>query len=181
MGSSRHTTTPSGNRAVVAVATAGLIAGSLDIASAFVLAGMKGRTPTWLLQYVASGLVGAQAFSGGFATAALGALLHFLIAMGAAAVFYVSSRKLRILTERPVVGGLAYGVAVHAFMNLIVLPLSAATVRPTVSGVVTQLIIHMLLIGLPISLIMRRSHPCLLPNYHDRSLRFQRQSGTRHR
>lgn len=135
---------------------AGFVAGTLDISSAFVLAGIKGRPPIWLLQYVASGLLGGQAFSGGFATAALGGVLHFLIALGAATVFYVATRKLRILMERPVVSGLAYGVAVHAFMSLLVLPLSAAKVRPTVSGVVTQLIIHMLLIGLPISLIVRR-------------------------
>lgn len=132
------------------------MAGTLDISSAFVLAGINGRSPVWLLQYVASGLLGAQAFNSGLAAAALGALLHFLIAFGAATAFYLASRKLMILVERAVISGLVYGVVVHAFMNSIVLPLSAAKVRPTVSGVVTQLIIHMLLIGLPISLIVRR-------------------------
>lgn len=144
---------------VSAIATAGLIAGVLDITSAFVLASLKGATPIYLLQYVASGLLGPRSFQGGFATAALGLALHFTIALGAAAVFYAASRKLGVLTRQAVGSGLVYGVAVHAFMNLIVLPLSAAEMRPSVSGVVTQLIIHMLLIGLPISLIIRRLSP----------------------
>lgn len=139
-----------------AIAAAGLIAGILDITSAFVIYGAIGATPVRILQSVASGLLGSQSFKGGFGTASLGLALHFLIALGAAAVFYTASRKLPILLEQPVASGLAYGLAIYAFMNLVVLPLSAANPRYSVYSVVSQLIVHPLLVGLPISLIVRR-------------------------
>ena len=146
------------------IATAGLIAGSLDITSAFALAATKGVTAGRVLQFVASGLLGPQSFEGGLATAALGLVLHFVIAFGAAAVFYAASRKLSLLTQHAAASGIAFGVAVYASMNLIVLPLSAAKARYSTSGIVTQLIIHMLLVGLPISLIVcRLSRPKASP------------------
>ena len=108
------------------------------------------------MQSVASGLLGPESFKGGLATAGLGLVLHFVIALGAAAVFYAASRKLRILIQHPVASGLAYGLAIYAFMNLVVLPLSAASPKYSVYSVVSQLIVHPLLIGLPIALIVRR-------------------------
>ena len=143
-------------QAFLAIAVAGLVAGILDITSAFIIYGAKGATPVRILQSVASGLLGPQSFKGGFATAGLGLALHFVIALGAAAVFYAASRKLGILIQHPVASGLAYGLAIYAFMNLVVLPLSAATPRYSVYSVVSQLIVHPLLIGLPIALIVCR-------------------------
>ena len=143
-------------QAFSAIAAAGLIAGILDITSAFIIYGAKGATPVRILQSVASGLLGPDAFNGGFGTAGLGLALHFVIALGAAAVFYAASRKLPILVEHAVASGLAYGLATYAFMNLVVLPLSAATIKYSVYSVVSQLIVHPLLVGLPIALTVRR-------------------------
>jgi hypothetical protein len=50
----------------------GLIAGTLDILAAFIQSGLRGVTPMRVLQAIASGLLGADSFQGGFATAALG-------------------------------------------------------------------------------------------------------------
>ena len=59
-----------------------LTVGVLDILDAFVFFGIRGVPPLRILQAVASGLVGpAAAADGGLATAALGLLLHFLIAL----------------------------------------------------------------------------------------------------
>src|SRR5215467_1157380 len=63
-----------------AIALAGLLAGSLDLATAFVEAGLEGRTPISLLQGIAGGLLGMETFQGGLGSAALGAFFHFLIA-----------------------------------------------------------------------------------------------------
>ena len=136
----------------------GLLAGVLDITAAFVNSGMvSGRSPMWVLQSVASGLLGADSYKGGVATAALGAALHFSIAFSACAVYYVASRKLRFLVQRAVVFGLLYGVTVYSFMYGIVLPLTfhRSFFHP-LSAVVTGLIIHMLCVGLPIALVVRR-------------------------
>lgn len=143
-------------RALPAIAAAGLVAGILDIISAFIHAATRGASPARVLQFVASGLIGRQSFQEGPATAALGLLLHFMIAFGAAAVFYAASRKFSILRERPIFSGLAFGAGVWLVMNLIVVPLSAATPRHSLSGDLIQLAIHMCMIGLPISFIVRR-------------------------
>jgi hypothetical protein len=107
---------------------------------------------------IASGLLGAAAFQGGFKTAALGVALHFLIAFGAAVVYYGLSRKLNFLVRQTIVCGLIYGVAVYGFMNLIVLPLSAIPFKPSYAPAVliTGLVIHMLCVGLPIALAAGR-------------------------
>jgi hypothetical protein len=87
-------------------------------------------------------------------TAALGAALHFLIALIWAAVFWLASRRLKVLVRHPVVCGLLYGFAVYAFMYLAVLPLSAAYFKPTFTPYTVSLngAGHMLLVGLPIAL-----------------------------
>lgn len=136
----------------------GLIAGTLDICAAFLTAWLRaGVGPIRVLHSVASGLLGAAAFEGGGKTAVLGLALHFLIATVATAIFYFASRKLLFLIERPVMFGLLYGVAVYAFMNFVVLPLSNVARRPaTVSGRVIGVLTIMFCVGLPIALIVRR-------------------------
>ena len=148
------------SRSYRAIGWAGLLAGSLDITAAFVEAGLEGRSPVSLLQGIAGGLLGMSSFKGGLATAALGAFFHFLIAFTAAAVFYAASRKLTFLVKHSVPSGLLYGVMVYSFMNFVVLPLSAyhatITLRPTV-GLARDIAIVMIMVGLPISLVVRKS------------------------
>ena len=112
-----------------------------------------------ILQSVASGLLGAPAFQGAVATAALGLVLHFGIALAWAAIFYLASKAIPFLTRHPVVAGLFYGFLIYAVMNLVVLPFSAfpRKVSFPLLVLVTGLLVHMLCIGLPISLAVRRT------------------------
>ena len=141
-----------------AILWGGLAAGVLDLAAALVTNGWRGVAPIRILQSIASGLLGAESYQGGSGTAALGVALHFLIALAAAAVYYAASRRLKFLTRRAMVAGLLYGVAVYLLMNLVVLPLSAFPHRVSFApaSLVTGLIIHMLCVGLPIALAVRR-------------------------
>ena len=143
------------SRAFRAIASAGLIAGILDITSAFVIAGLKGMGSIRMLQGIASGLLGARSFEGGMATAGLGLAIHFLIAFTAASVFYAASRKFSFLTQHAVVSGLLYGIAVYVFMYWIVVPLAFVNARHSISRDLTAMIVHMVLIGLPIALVVR--------------------------
>ena len=143
------------SRAFRAIASAGLVAGILDITSAFVIAGLKGTGSIRMLQGIASGLLGAQSFQGGLATAGLGLAIHFFIAFTAALVFYAASRKLTFLNQQAVISGLLYGVAVYLFMYWIIVPLAFPSARHSISRDVTAVIVHMTLIGLPISVIVR--------------------------
>ena len=141
---------------IPAIATAGLIAGILDIASAFIIAELKGTGSIRMLQGIASGLLGSQSFDGGMATAGLGLAIHFLIAFTAASVFYVGSRQFSFLTRHAVASGLLYGIAVYVFMYWLVVPFAFVNTRHSISRDVTAVIVHMVLIGLPIALVVRR-------------------------
>ena len=150
---------PRSSQAYRAIGWAGLLAGTLDITAAFVEAGLEGRTPVRLLQGIAGGLLGMSSFQGGLATAALGAFFHFLIATTASAVFYLASRKFKFLVHHPISSGLLYGVAVYSFMAYIVLPISAYHIKialPPVAQLIRDVAVHMFLVGLPISLMVRK-------------------------
>src|SRR6266702_5353605 len=144
------------SRAFRAIASAGLIVRILNITSAFVIAEIKGTGTIRMLQRIASGFFGQRSFEGGMATAVLGLAIHFLIAFTAAAVFYAASRKFSSLTQHAVVSGLLYGIAVYIFMYWIVVPLVFPNARHSISRDVTAVIIHIVLIGLPIALVVRR-------------------------
>jgi hypothetical protein len=145
------------SQALPAIGWATLVAGVLDISSAFILSYPKGVGPIRVLQGVAAGLVGRDtAINGGLATAALGLTIHFFIASVVASVFYGASRKLAFLTRHAVISGLLYGVVVYSFMYWIVMPLAYQVVHPSLSRDLTAVCVHMFLIGLPIALIVRR-------------------------
>jgi len=133
-----------------------LIVGTADILDAFVFFGLRGIRPVRILQGIASGILGRDAFSGGAATAALGAALHYFIAFAIVWVFLAASRRLSELARRPWLYGPLYGLAVYAVMNYVVIPLSLVTTRPKpLAVVVNGLLIHMLGVGLPAALIAR--------------------------
>jgi len=136
----------------IGIAVGGLIAGALDLTQACILFG-------WDIPLaIAGGLLGRQAFHGGVGTYILGVFLHFFIACSAAAVYYAASRRLSFLTEHPLVCGLFFGAAVEEVMNLVVLPLSALHARGPykLHDLILGLLVHMVVVGLPISYSVRR-------------------------
>jgi len=136
----------------MAVAVGGLTAGALDLTQASILFGK--RVPF----AIAAGLLGRQALRGGPGTYLLGVVLHFFIALSAAAVYYTASRRLRFLVEHPLVCGLIYGAVVDEVMTLVVLPLSALHARGPfeLRSLILGLLVHMVVVGLPISFSVRR-------------------------
>jgi Na+/alanine symporter len=138
--------------ALLAILVGGLLAGSLDLGSAFIIYGA--RVP----RSIAGGLLGPAALHRGSGAYLLGVVLHFFIATSAAAVYYLAGRKLVFLRDHSLVCGLFYGIAVFLVMNLIVLPLSAWHLRGPfqLAGLIQGLLVHMILIGLPISFSIRQ-------------------------
>ncbi len=133
----------------------GLCAGTLDIISAFLMYA-PAVSPSRILRFIASGLLGRRAFEGGSAVVLLGLLLQFIIALSASAVFLLLSRRAGVLSRRPWFSGILYGFAVFAFMSFVVVPLSLARSAPqTLRSVLSGLTIHALCVGLPISLTAR--------------------------
>jgi hypothetical protein len=138
--------------ALRAIGIGGLLAGTLDLTQASILFGV--RVPL----VIAAGLLGRSALHGGAGTFALGVLLHFFIALSAAATYYAASRRLPFLAENWLICGLFFGAAVEEVMNLIVLPLSALHDAGPYQwrDLVLGLGVHMVVIGLPIAYCVRR-------------------------
>jgi hypothetical protein len=137
---------------LLAIVVGGGIAGTVDLLQACILFG-------WDIPLaIAGGLVGPRAFGGGAGFYVLGVLLQFFIAFSAATVYYSASRRLAFLKEHALVCGLYFGAAVELVMRLIVLPLSALHARGPykLHDLIQGLLVHMIVIGLPISFSVRR-------------------------
>ena len=140
-----------------AICMAGFTCGAMDITAALLVYGSMGLKPLRLLQGIAAGLLGPRAYDGGVPTALLGLFLHFVIAFGAASVFFLASRYIRFLLDYAILSGVLYGVAVYFFMNRVVVPLSAATKRPfSLKMMLIGIVIHIFCVGLPIALSIRK-------------------------
>ena len=110
-------------------------------------------------QYIASGVMGNAAYTGGFATALLGVILEVVMTIIIAGIFIFSADRIPLLRKNVIVGSLLYGIGVFVVMNFVVLPLSAATVSaPPPMGLLIEIIVeHMLLIGLPLGILVQRN------------------------
>ncbi|PYS23007.1 MAG: hypothetical protein DMF72_11260 [Acidobacteria bacterium] len=145
-----------------AILTGGLIAGTLDITYACVFFGIRNHvSPIRILQSVARGALGQNAFQGGLKSAALGLFFHFLIALIAATVYFLLSRALRFMVTYAILSGILYGACVYFFMYGIVMRVSAihSTTLPWSypwQVLIPNLLIHIFGIGLPIALAVRR-------------------------
>src|SRR2546421_12589236 len=90
------------------IAWAGLIAGILDITSAFVIAELKGMGSIRMLQGIASGLLGPPSFEGGMGTAGLGIDTYFLLAVFVTTSFLPGLPHFCFRSLHPNCGGVAF-------------------------------------------------------------------------
>ena len=146
---------PSRERPFVAIGLAGLVVGILDLTYAILV--YSPHLPIAVPQTIAAGVLGAKSYQEGTASAVLGIILHFFIALSAATIYYLASRKFRILVRYAVVAGMVYGAAVYFFMHLVVVPLSAVPPGPTPFAYeAAEFVEHWFCVGLPIALSVRR-------------------------
>jgi hypothetical protein len=150
-------------RALPTILGGGILAGILDHTDAtihFTL--MMGIPQSAMFHYIASGLIGMKAsMQLGWLGVLLGAVLHFTIATGAAAVYYLTALKLPILIRRPFFSGTVFGLGLYAFMSYVVVPLSRVPKNPhqvfSWTELASGIFAHVVLIGIPIALIAQRS------------------------
>ena len=133
-----------------AILYATLVVGVLDASDGVVYLGLHGQNPIQVLQYIASSLLGPRSFSDGLASAVLGLVLHFAVALVVAAIYILASRRVAVLRTQWVLLGLLYGVTVWTVMNLVFLPHTAIVHSPiTTAAVVNGVMGHALFVGLP--------------------------------
>lgn len=142
------------------VVLAGVVAATFDLTYAILFYGWKGVAAERILQTIASGFLGRDAFQLGWLSVALGAWSHYTILIVAAVVFYRAGRHWAWPRQEPITAGLVYGLLIYGFMNFVVLPLSAYPypMRFPLLTTATGLLVHMVGVGLSISLITRRAH-----------------------
>jgi hypothetical protein len=147
---------------------AGALVGVLDITAACINTRVaSGLPPAHVLQSVAGGLLGRGTYNGGFATAALGLMMHFTMALTVTTIFYALSRRFPFLLprelSRAILVGMLYGLAVFAVNNFGTAAFlswvrslylhTPVLFRPPMGW--QQAVIHMFCVGLPIALVMR--------------------------
>jgi hypothetical protein len=143
---------PSSNQAFAkAVLTTGLIAGTLDITAACTNAYVqRGIMPEQVLRFVASGLFGQSAFTGGPVMAFAGLIIHFMIAISWTLLFYILYPRLAFLRKDKIVSGIIYGAFVWVMMNLVILPITAIPKSPfNFMSALINMVILMFMIGMP--------------------------------
>lgn len=129
---------------------AGLLAGTLDILAAILILAKGNAVGT--LKFIASGVFGKAAISGGADMVASGAVFHFFIATSFAGAYFLAYPRLPFLQKNKWVSGILYGVFVWAVMNLLVVPLSNAPQRPFAwDSALENMAILVMCIGLPIA------------------------------
>lgn len=140
---------------VKAITMAGLIAGTLDITAALLNSYIsRGTSPVIIFQFIASGILGESSFSGGFASALLGLIMHFFIAFSWTTIFFKVFPKLGVPSQYKVLSGLIYGIIVWLIMNLIIVPLSRTPeIHPGFLQIILGILFLMFCIGLPVSLV----------------------------
>ena len=144
-----------------AIATAWLVAGTLDGTAAVVTYCVRGgRNPERIAYYIASAALGREtASAGGAAMVLAGTLFHYLVALIWTVFFFLLYPRVALLRRNALAVGLVYGGFVWLVMNLIVVPLSRAQQPPlTPQSVAIGAAVLMLCIGLPISLLARRHY-----------------------
>jgi hypothetical protein len=145
-------------RAAETILLGWLAVGVLDMLDAYFFFGLRtGASFIRVFQGVAAGLYGSEAARvGGITTGLVGLAMHYVVALGVAVVFYLACRQLRFLYKQPWIWGPLYGIAVHFFMQYVVVPNSAIGTWPKMNFdvvLLNNIVGHALLVGLPLALI----------------------------
>ncbi|HEY2465877.1 MAG TPA: hypothetical protein VGI32_17585 [Steroidobacteraceae bacterium] len=137
-----------------AIFLGGVIAAGIDIGAASLI---SSRSPAFIMQAIAGGLLGKASFAGGIATVILGAALQEFMGILIAAIYVALSKTIFGSLRRWIPSGLVYGVIIFFVMNYVVVPLSALKALPHFTPVkFAANMAAMLLFGLIVAFFARR-------------------------
>ena len=142
-----------------AILLTGLLAGVLDGTAAVIVYLIRGgRTPERIYNYIASGVFGPAAMTGGTPMVFAGIALHLVIAMGWTVLFFLAARQFEGLRRHAVAAAVGYGLFVWIMMNRVVLPLSRVQLAATLTwnSIIVGALVLVVCIGFPVSMGARR-------------------------
>ncbi len=133
----------------------GLIAGTLDILAAVMILGKMNFTST--LKFIASGMFGSDAFTGGTEMVVAGLLFHYFTALSFTTAWFMIYPFLPAFFKNVVLTGILIGISTWGIMNLAVIPLSRVSAGKTsLYSALLNVGILTVCIGLPIALATKR-------------------------
>mgnify|MGYP001160518652 CR=1 FL=1 len=130
-----------------------VIVGCLDITAAFIQAYLsKSVTPDIVLKYIASGVFGKDAYSGGFEFMLFGLLVHFLIALACTISYFLAYPKLKLLHKNIFLSSMFIALIAWTITTRLIIPLSKIqTPAFNFTKTIIATSILYLCIGLPIA------------------------------
>lgn len=136
----------------------GLLAGTLDIAAALILYIVRtGKDPAMVLEFIASGIYGRDAFTGDPGMRVLGLIFHYIITMGWTVLFFIIYPRVERMQENVLANAVGYGSSIWLIMNLLVLPFSKVPIVPfSISSAMIGMSVLIVCVGLPISYMSHR-------------------------
>jgi hypothetical protein len=141
----------------IALATA--VAGTLDLASAFVFSALTPKPvgPSTVMRFVASGPLGDGALTGSSAYVLAGYIVHYAIMTCMVAAYVLFAPRFASLFRRPILAGTLYGLFLWVIMYWIVRPLRWGSFPHSWLGVAEAWFSHIVCVGLPIAFIAWRN------------------------
>jgi len=143
-----------------AIVIATVIAGTLDILSAFTYAIMANGTPLGVLSGIGGAIVDREAFADPYILPAIGLALHFGIMLVMAAVYLFAASRISLLNRMPLLSAIGYGLLLWGVMYWVVLPQRWPTMFPVdprldPKGFAEDLFSHIVLVGIPIAFVAK--------------------------
>ncbi|MEO7044242.1 MAG: hypothetical protein ABI091_02970 [Ferruginibacter sp.] len=137
---------------------AGLVAAVLDISGAIIVFAfiLKLSTPIKILQSVAAGAFGKEAYDGGWEMALAGLGFHTFIALSFAFFYVLIYPRYKKIISNPIVAGIVYGCFVWTVMNVGILKMILGKTIST-KYILPNLIVLIIMVGIPIALITDRN------------------------
>ena len=133
----------------------GVLAGTLDAVGASTHFFLRtGKSPAAVWRYVASALLGPTATTGGSVTVLTGVAMHYAIAFGWTALFFIAASRSGALRGNPWIVGPCYGLIVWLMMTRVIVPMTLIGPPATFNAVqaVIGALIIVLCVGTPIAL-----------------------------
>lgn len=146
---------------LAAILLGGVIAATIDIGAACLI---SGRSPAFILQVIAGGVLAKASFEGGVPTMILGAVLQETMGILIATAYVLAARTIPVVSRSWILSGLAYGVVIFCVMNYAVVPLSAWKSTPHFTALkFAENMAAMLLFGLIVAYFYGRTATAVEP------------------
>jgi len=147
--------TRSGTLRGLVLATA--VTGTLLLLASFAGAIWSGGSPAAMLTNIASGIIGDAAWRDPLIGPVLGLLVHFIVIGALADLYIVASIRISALNRHWRVSGALFGLVAWMVRSTLAAPRDwpPAVFGLTAREAVAQILLHVLLLGLPVALLTR--------------------------